>query len=333
MDLNWFRSLPKAELHLHLEGSLEPELAFELAERNGIRLPYKDIESLRQAYQFSDLQSFLDIYYQGAQALVTEQDFHDLTLAYLDRVAAQNVKHVEVFFDPQTHTDRGIEFGTVVDGIHAALSDAESTLGISSNLILCFLRHLPEQAAMETLEQAKPFRDKIAGVGLDSSEKGHPPLKFQRVFQQAAREGYLRVAHAGEEGPPSYIWEALQLLDVARIDHGVRCIEDPELVAHLAEKRIPLTVCPLSNVKLCVFPKLANHNLKKLMDRNLCITINSDDPAYFGGYLEENFVQTQKALQLSEHEIWSLVRNGFEASFLPEEKKQLWYRELDALKK
>lgn len=322
--------IPKAELHIHIEGSLEPELMFALADRNNITLPYDSVEALRQAYQFSNLQSFLDIYYAGACVLLHEQDFYDLTWAYLQRCAAQNVRHTEIFFDPQTHTERGIPFQTVITGIHQALEDGKQQLGISSKLIVCFLRHLSADAAMAIFEQALPFKDWIVGFGLDSSELGHPPEKFKAVFDRVRQEGFLSVAHAGEEGPAEYIRQALELLKVSRIDHGVRCLEDSQLVKYLAEHQIPLTVCPLSNVKLRVFDTIANHNLKQLLDAKLCVTINSDDPAYFGGYVAENFQEIQAALKLSQEEIYQLARNSFQASFLTPEEKQLFLNELDA---
>lgn len=313
--------LPKAELHLHIEGTLEPELMMELASRNQVPLKFSGVEEIRAAYQFENLQSFLDIYYEGAQVLLHEPDFYDLTWAYLQRIAAQNVRHVEIFFDPQTHTERGVEFATVINGISRALEDARHKLAVSSRLILCFLRHLSADEAMQTLEQALAFKNRIVAVGLDSSELGHPPGKFTEVFRRARREGFLTVAHAGEEGPPDYIREALDLLRVSRIDHGVRCIEDAALVERLAAERMPLTVCPLSNVKLGVFSSLAEHNLKTLLDKGLCVTINSDDPAYFGGYMEENFLQTQSALGLDAEDIHALAVNAFEASFLDAEDK------------
>jgi adenine deaminase len=317
-------TLPKVELHLHIEGSLEPELMFELAERNGIELPWGSVEEIRQAYQFSDLQSFLDIYYAGADVLRSEQDFHDLTWAYLQRCQDDRVQHTEIFFDPQTHTDRGIPFDTVIRGITRALDRGYEELDISSELILCFLRHLSAEAAMATLEQALPWQHRIIGVGLDSSEKGHPPEKFQAVFDRARALGFLTVAHAGEEGPPEYIEQALDLLKVRRIDHGVRCVENPELVQRLAAERIPLTVCPLSNIKLCVFDRLEDHNLKDLLEAGLCVTINSDDPAYFGGYIGENFRATAGALALDLDQLEQLARNAVEAAFTgPDRKTEL----------
>ena len=323
--------LPKAELHLHIEGTLEPEMMMALAERNGVKLAYDSVEQVRQAYDFENLQSFLDIYYAGANVLQTDEDFFDLTAAYLDRAARDNVKHVEIFFDPQTHTARGIEFATVINGIHRALADGHDRLGISFKLILCFLRHLDEAAAMATLDSAQPFLDKIDGIGLDSSEFGHPPSKFQRAFARARSDGLRAVAHAGEEGPPEYITEALDLLAVERIDHGVRCEEDPNLVTRLAAEQTPLTMCPLSNVKLRVFDTLEQHNLKRLLTSGLCVTINSDDPAYFGGYIGKNFADTQRALSLTLDEVHTLARNSFTASFLTDAEKARHLAELDAV--
>ena len=327
----FIRQLPKAELHLHIEGALEPELMFALAERNRIALPYASVEELRAAYEFTRLQDFLDIYYRGAGVLLHEQDFYDLTWAYLERVAAQGARHVEIFFDPQTHTERGVAFATVIAGIDGALQDGARKLGVSSRLILCFLRHLSAEAAMDTLRQALPYREKIIAVGLDSSEMGHPPGKFKAVFDHAHEAGFLSVAHAGEEGPPEYIWEALNDLKVARIDHGVRCVDDPELVQHLAKTQIPLTVCPLSNVKLCVFARMEEHNLKQLLERGLRVTINSDDPAYFGGYLEENYVAAQQALDLSKPQLGQLARNSIVASFLTAAEQRPLLDEIERL--
>ena len=327
----FIQQLPKAELHIHIEGSLEPELMFDLAQRNGIRLLYGSVNELREAYNFHNLQSFLAIYYEGAQVLQTEQDFFDLTWAYLLRAHSQNIKHVEIFFDPQTHTDRGIAFDIVINGIRRALNKGEQNLGIHYRLILCFLRHLSEDAAFNTLDQAMPYKAWITAVGLDSSEVGHPPSKFERVFAQAREQGFLSVAHAGEEGPPEYVWEALDLLKVNRIDHGVRSGEDENLMARLKADRIPLTVCPLSNVKLRVFDRLQDHNLKKLLDAGLCVTINSDDPAYFGGYIEENYIQTQAALNLSKKDIARLAWNSFEASFLSELEKAHYKKKIDTV--
>ena len=326
---DFIHSIPKAELHLHIEGTLEPELMFKLAERNQIRLPFQTVDQVRKAYQFTNLQSFLDIYYQGARVLLHEQDFYDLTWAYLTKAHDQNVRHAEIFFDPQSHTARGIAFETVLRGIHSALADARRQLGLSSGLILCFLRHLPQQDALQTLQQALPFKDWIIGVGLDSSEAGQPPEKFVDVFEQARRAGFLAVAHAGEEGPASYIWSALDLLKVRRIDHGVHCSEDQELLKRLSAEQIPLTVCPLSNIKLRVFNSMAEHNLKTLLGLGLCITLNSDDPAYFGGYIEENYRAAQQELGLSNTQIYQLAKNSFEASFLAPEEKQKLLDELE----
>lgn len=325
---SYIKKLPKAELHLHIEGTLEPEMMFALAERNQIQLPYANVEALSAAYNFENLQSFLDLYYQGCNVLLKEQDFYDLTWAYLQRAHADNTKHVEIFFDPQTHTDRGVPFEVVFNGIYQALLDAKSKLQISSELILCFLRHLSEEAAFETLKQAEPYKDKIIAVGLDSSEVGHPPEKFARVFAAAREQGYLTVAHAGEEGPPEYIWQAIQLLDIERIDHGVRCLEDPELVSYLKDTQTPLTVCPLSNIKLRVFDTMRDHNLKQLLDEGLCVMINADDPAYFGGYLNQNYIETAEALNLSKEDLAQLARNSFEASFLLEAEKQVYFKEI-----
>jgi adenosine deaminase len=328
-DLATFaRKLPKAELHLHIEGTLEPELMFELARRNRIQLPYASVEEVRRAYVFSDLQSFLDIYYAGCRVLLTEQDFYDLTYAYLVRAAGQGVRHAEIFFDPQTHTDRGVPFETVISGIDRALKDGRARLGITSGLILCFLRHLSAEAAMQTLAEALPYRERILGVGLDSSEVGHPPGKFKDVYDRARAAGLLAVAHAGEEGPPLYVWEALDILKARRIDHGVRCFEDEGLVGRLVEEQIPLTVCPLSNVRLRVFPSLRTHNLKQMLDRGVLVTVNSDDPAYFGGYVADNFEASAEAMELSREQLLVLARNSFVASFLPEQQKR---RHLDEL--
>ena len=312
---DWLNRLPKVELHLHLEGSLEPELMFALARRNGIDLPFADVDAVRRAYQFGNLQDFLDIYYQGAQVLQGEEDFYDLTRAYLERCRAQNVRHVEPFFDPQTHTARGIPFATVVAGIGRALAEGEARFGITSRLILCFLRHLSEEAAFATLAEAEPFLDRLTAVGLDSSERGNPPEKFASVFARARDMGLLTVAHAGEEGPPAYVWTAIRELQVKRIDHGVRAMDDPQLLDYLAKTRLPLTVCPLSNVKLRVFPTMARHNILALLERGVCVTVNSDDPAYFGGYLTENFVALAEALDLSAAQARQLAANAIEASF------------------
>jgi adenosine deaminase len=327
---SFIRGIPKAELHLHIEGTLEPEMTFRLAGKHGVKLQHGSVESLRRAYDFADLQSFLDLYYAGADVLRDAQDFHDLTRAYLERAHADGVVHAEIFFDPQTHTDRGIPFATVIDGIHAALEAGERELGISFRLIMCFLRHLSEDAAFATLAAAIPYRDRIAAVGLDSAEVGHPPAKFARVFAAARDAGYLTVAHAGEEGPPAYVHEALDLLKVARIDHGVRSEEDPALCARLAREQVPLTVCPLSNLKLRVVRSLADHNLKRLLDLGLCVTVNSDDPAYFGGYVAENYRATADALGLGRADVVRLAKNSFTASFLGPAEKQAWHGRIDA---
>lgn len=309
----WLNALPKAELHLHLEGTLEPELLFALAERNRVKLPWADVEILRKAYAFNNLQEFLDLYYAGADVLRSEQDFYDLTWAYLLKCKAQNVIHVEPFFDPQTHTDRGIPFEVVLRGIQGALKDGEQQLGISHGLILSFLRHLSEEEAFKTLEQAMPFRDAFVAVGLDSSEVGHPPSKFQRVFDRARAEGLLTVAHAGEEGPPEYIWEALDLLKVERIDHGVRAIEDERLMQRIIDEQIPLTVCPLSNTKLCVFEHMGQHNILAMLERGVKVTVNSDDPAYFGGYVSENFQALYEHLGMTKEQAQRLAQNSLDA--------------------
>ncbi|BFT61087.1 adenosine deaminase [Pseudomonas mohnii] len=310
---DWLNALPKAELHLHLEGSLEPELLFALAERNKIALPWSDVDTLRKAYAFNNLQEFLDLYYQGADVLRTSQDFYDLTWAYLLRCKAQNVIHTEPFFDPQTHTDRGIPFEVVLNGIAAALKDGEQQLGITSGLILSFLRHLSEEQAQKTLDQALPFRDAFVAVGLDSSEMGHPPSKFQRVFDRARGEGFLTVAHAGEEGPPEYIWEALDLLKIQRIDHGVRAIEDERLMQRIIDEQIPLTVCPLSNTKLRVFDHMSQHNILDMLERGVKVTVNSDDPAYFGGYVTENFHALYTDLGMTQDQAKRLAQNSLDA--------------------
>ncbi|MFI4867399.1 MAG: adenosine deaminase [Steroidobacterales bacterium] len=322
--------LPKAELHLHIEGTLEPEMAFELAAKHGVVLPYANVDAMRRAYQFSNLQAFLDMYYAGADLLRDEADFHALTAAYLRKAREQGVVHVEIFFDPQTHTRRGVALASVVGGIRRALLEAEREHGLSHRLILCFLRHLSAADAMRTLEQALALRAAISAVGLDSSEAGHPPGKFIAVFERARREGLLAVAHAGEEGPAQYIRDALDLLQVRRIDHGVRCEEDPELVLRLARERVPLTMCPLSNIKLQVFDRIEAHNLKRLLDRGLCVTVNSDDPAYFGGYVLENYLAVQRGLDLSRADLVLLARNSIEASFLPPAEQRRWLSAIDA---
>ena len=324
------RAMPKTELHMHIEGSLEPELIFQMAKRNQVQIPYSSVEVLRAAYAFTDLQSFLDIYYAGASVLLQEPDFYDMAWAYFLKAQADNVVHAELFFDPQTHTARQVPMATVINGLHRACVDAHTKLGISASLIMCFLRHLSEEEALQTLEQAKPHLDKIIGVGLDSSERGHPPEKFERVFAQARALGLRVVAHAGEEGPPAYIWGALDGLKAERIDHGVQAIHDAALMQRLAQERIPLTVCPLSNQKLCVFPNLADHNLGAMLDQGLCVMLNSDDPAYFGGYLNDNFLQTFAALPLTAAHAYQLACNSFEASFVPEAQKQVWRSQLDA---
>jgi adenosine deaminase len=325
------RAIPKAELHIHIEGSLEPELIFSLAQRNGVQIPYASVEELRRAYAFTNLQSFLDIYYAGASVLLHEADFFDMAWAYFQRAHADRVRHAELFFDPQTHTARGVPVGTVIAGLRRACERARAELGISSELILCFLRHLSEEAAFATLEDALPYREHFIGVGLDSSEVGHPPSKFSRVFARCRELGLRIVAHAGEEGPPAYIWEALKDLKVERIDHGVRCLEDPALVAELARRRVPLTVCPLSNLKLCVVKDLRDHPMKRLLDAGLCATVNSDDPAYFGGYLNANFEQTVQALGLSRQDVIALARNSLEASFVSEARRAELLAELEAV--
>jgi adenosine deaminase len=325
----FIRNMPKVELHMHIEGSLEPDLMFELAERNGVPLRFKSVDEVREAYQFTDLQSFLDIYYEGASVLLKEVDFYDMTWAYLKQVSSQNVRHTEIFFDPQTHTDRDVPFETVINGIQRALVDGERQLNITSMLIMCFLRHLSAEAAMQTLEQALPYKDWIVAVGLDSSEVGNPPKKFTAVFDEARAQGFLTVAHAGEEGPPEYIWQALDLLKAKRIDHGVRAEGDAKLVERLVTEQIPLTVCPLSNIKLRGFDTMEDHNLKRLLDRGLCVTVNSDDPAYFGGYMTENYLAVQNALNLDIEDIRSLAVNAIQATFLGQVEKQRLQEELD----
>jgi adenine deaminase len=327
---NIVQLMPKAELHIHIEGSLEPELIFALAKRNNITLAYLSVDELRRAYAFTNLQSFLGIYYAGASVLLTEQDFFDMTWVYLQRAYADNVRHTEIFFDPQTHTERGVVFSTVINGIHRALEQAKSQFGMTGSLIMCFLRHLSEEDAFITLEQALPFRDKFIGVGLDSSERDHPPQKFAKVFARCRELGFRLVAHAGEEGPPAYIQAALDVLHVERIDHGVRCLEDAALTQRLARDQIALTVCPLSNIKLCVFDQMHHHNLRKLLEAGLAVTINSDDPAYFGGYMNDNFVATFEALELDKNDAKQLAKNSFNASFLDAPTKQKYLDEVDA---
>ncbi|MEB6478389.1 adenosine deaminase [Acinetobacter vivianii] len=328
-QIELIRALPKAELHVHIEGTFEPELMFAIAQRNQIQIPYQSVEEVKQAYNFHNLQSFLDIYYAGANVLVHEQDFYDLAWAYFEKCAEDRVVHTEMFFDPQTHTERGVAFATVLAGLKRACKDAQDKLGISSQLIMCFLRHLSEEKAFETLEQALPFKDDIIAIGLDSSEVGHPPSKFERVFAKAREAGFLIVAHAGEEGPPEYIWEALDLLKVNRIDHGVRSEEDERLMARLIAEKMPLTVCPLSNLKLCVVKDMGEHNIRRLLQKGVHVTVNSDDPSYFGGYMNDNFVAIQQALDLSNEELKQLAINSFDASFISDEEKQKWIAEVN----
>ncbi len=322
--------MPKAELHMHIEGSLEPEMIFALAARNGMALPYADVEALRRAYAFTDLQSFLDIYYAGASVLRHEPDFYDMAMAYFERAAADHVVRAELFFDPQTHTARGVPMEAVIRGLSRACADAQTRFGLSAALILCFLRHLSEADAFETLEQALPFREHFIGVGLDSSEVGRPPSKFARVFARCRDLGFRIVAHAGEEGPPEYIWQALDVLNAERIDHGVQAVHDAALMRRLAHDRVPLTVCPLSNQKLKVFPDLAQHKLRALLDAGLCATVNSDDPAYFGGYVNDNFTQVFAATGMTAAHAWQLAANSFEASFADAAQQQTWREQLDA---
>jgi len=327
----FIRALPKAELHLHIEGTLEPEMMFALAERNGIALPYPTVEAARAAYDFSNLQDFLDLYYQGTAVLLHKVDFFDLTMAYLERAHDQNIRHVEIFFDPQAHTGRGVPFATVIEGILEALDAAVGRWGMTAHLILCFLRHLDQDRAFETLEQALPYRDRIIAVGLDSSEKGHPPSKFEAVFARAREEGFETVAHAGEEGPAAYVSEALDLLHVSRIDHGNRSLDDPALVRRLADEAIPLTVCPLSNLRLGVVPSLEDHPLKRMLEAGLFVTVNSDDPAYFGGYLNDNLAAVETALDLDIDDLAALARNSFRAAFLTDPQIAAYCAEIDTL--
>ena len=320
----FIKKSPKAELHLHIEGTLEPEQMFALAKRNNIQIPFKNIDDVKRAYNFSNLDSFLKIYYEGAKVLIEEQDFFDLTWDYVLKCKEDNIVHTEIFFDPQTHTDRGIKFDIVINGIYKALKKAEKEFGLSFKIIMCFLRHLDEKSGFQILDQAIDHKDKIFGVGLDSSEMGNPPSKFEKLFKKAVKNNFIAVAHAGEEGPPEYMWEALNLLNVKRIDHGVQCLKDEKLVEKLVKSQIPLTVCPLSNIKLQVFKKLEDHNLKKMLDKKLMVMVNSDDPAYFGGYLNQNLIETQAALNLSKDNIKTLLINSFKSSFLDEEKKNQW---------
>ncbi len=328
--LELIQKLPKAELHLHIEGSFEPELMFEIAKRNKVNIRFKSIDEIKEAYNFHNLQSFLDIYYEGAGVLLHEKDFYDLTYAYLLKCKEDNVVHAEIFFDPQTHTDRGVSFETVISGIKKATIKAHEEWGMTAHLIMYFLRHLSEEEAFKTLKMSEPFKKDIIAVGLDSSEVGHPPSKFKKVFDEAMKMGYLTVAHAGEEGPPEYVWEALDLLKVKRVDHGVRSIEDEKLLKRLIDEEMPLTVCPLSNIKLCVFEKMEDHNLKKLLQQNVKVMINSDDPAYFGGYANQNYIATAEALDLSNAEIIQLAKNSFDASFMTDELKQSWIKACEA---
>jgi adenosine deaminase len=325
----FIQNMPKAELHLHIEGTFEPELMFEIAKRNNISIPYATVEELKNAYNFSCLQDFLDIYYQGAQVLIREQDFYDLTMAYLRKCEQQNIRHTEIMFDPQTHTERGVSFETVINGIYRACEDAKKEFGISYVLIMSFLRHLSEEESFKTLKQAEPFKDKIKAVGLDSSEKGNPPLKFVRVFQAAIDQGYIPLAHAGEEGDADYIWQAIDLLQIHRIDHGNNCITDRNLIEEIIERDLALTVCPLSNVALKVVPDIKNHPLKTMMQLGLYLTINSDDPAYFGGYLNENIIAIQKALELSRWDLYTLTKNSFTYSLATFDEKTTYLEELD----
>ena len=324
----FIREVPKTELHLHIEGTLEPELMFDLAKRNGIKIPYSNVNEVKSAYNFSNLETFLNIYYEGSKVLINEQDFFDLTWSYAVKCREDNIVHTEIFFDPQAHLSRGIKFETVINGINKALLKANKEFGLTYKIIMCFLRHLDEKSAFKVLDQAIEHKDKIIAVGLDSSEKGNPPSKFKNVFKKAIKEGFLTVAHAGEEGPPEYIWEAINLLEVKRIDHGVQCLKDEKLTKELIKKQIPLTVCPLSNVKLCVFKNLKEHNLKDMLNAGLMVMVNSDDPAYFGGYLNENLVKSQAALNLSKNELKTLIINSFKSSFLSEEKKMRWIKKI-----
>ena len=322
--IEFIKKTPKAELHLHIEGTLEPEHMFELAKRNNVSIPYNNVEEVKSAYNFKNLDSFLNIYYQGSKVLIHEKDFFDLTWAYILKCKEDNIVHTEIFFDPQTHLDRGISFDIVINGISKALDKANLEFGLTSKIIMCFLRHLDEESGFKVLDQALKYKNKIVGVGLDSSELGNPPKKFEKLFQKARDEGFLTVAHAGEEGPPEYIWDSINLLKVKRIDHGVQSLKDEKLVDLLIKEQIPLTVCPLSNIKLCVFDKIENHNLKKMLNKGLQVMVNSDDPAYFGGYLNKNLTETQLALDLSLEEIKTLIINSFKSSFLKDDKKKEW---------
>ena len=324
----FIREVPKTELHLHIEGTLEPELMFDLAKRNGIKIPYSNVNEVKSAYNFSNLETFLNIYYEGSKVLINEKDFFDLTWSYAVKCREDNIVHTEIFFDPQAHLSRGVKFETIINGINNALLKANKEFRLTYKIIMCFLRHLDEKSAFKVLDQAIEHKDKIIAVGLDSSEKGNPPSKFKNVFKKAIKEGFLTVAHAGEEGPPEYIWEAINLLEVKRIDHGVQCLKDEKLTKELIKKQIPLTVCPLSNIKLCVFKNLKEHNLKDMLNAGLMVMVNSDDPAYFGGYLNENLVKSQAALNLSKNELKTLIINSFKSSFLSEEKKMKWIKKI-----
>jgi len=326
--IKFIKKTPKAELHIHIEGALEPELMFKLAKRNNIKIPFENINDVKSAYNFSNLESFLNIFYQGSNVLIKEEDFFDLTWAYTLKCKEDNVVHTEIFFDPQTHVNRGIHFEVVINGIYKALTKANKEFGLTSKIIMCFLRHLDEKSAFEILDQALVHKNKIVAVGLDSSELDNPPRKFERVFKKAIEKGFLTVAHAGEEGPPEYIWEALNLLKVKRIDHGVQCLQNKKLVQKLVDDQIPLTICPLSNIKLCVFKKLKDHNLKKLLHNGLMVMVNSDDPAYFGGYINKNLIECQKALTLSKEDVKKLIINSFKSSFLKEDKKKEWIEKI-----
>ncbi len=327
--INYINKTPKAELHLHIEGSLEPELMFKLSKRNKVEIPFKSVEEIKSAYNFTNLDSFLKIYYEGSKVLIHEEDFFDLTWEYILRCKEDNIVHTEIFFDPQSHLVRGISFDKIINGIDKALRKAEKEFNISSKIIMCFLRHLDEDSCFEVLKEACKYKDKIIGVGLDSSEKGNPPTKFKSLFEKAMEEGFLTVAHAGEEGPPEYIWDSINLLKVKRIDHGVQCLRDEKLVNRLKKDQIPLTVCPLSNVKLCVFEKLENHNLKQMLDKGLRAMVNSDDPAYFGGYLNKNLIDTANALNLELNHVKILIKNSFKSSFLDEKTKNEWLKKIN----
>ena len=327
--INYINKTPKAELHLHIEGSLEPELMFKLSKRNKVEIPFKSVEEIKSAYNFTNLDSFLKIYYEGSKVLIHEEDFFDLTWEYILRCKEDNIVHTEIFFDPQSHLVRGISFDKIINGIDKALRKAEKEFNISSKIIMCFLRHLDEDSCFEVLKEACKYKDKIIGVGLDSSEKGNPPTKFKSLFEKAMEEGFLTVAHAGEEGPPEYIWDSINLLKVKRIDHGVQCLRDEKLVNRLKKDQIPLTVCPLSNIKLCVFDKLENHNLKQMLDKGLRAMVNSDDPAYFGGYLNKNLIDTANALNLELNHVKILIKNSFKSSFLDEKTKNEWLKKIN----